>query len=175
MHIFIDPIPVQFPDLTDYRRNPVDVAVYPIYYTYKTAPAEETISICQILAKYLCRRLKYRDKQVAGVLGMSDGIVTNYYQDHYGRYDSSNFLPAPTDLNYITKEWRKIGIDFCGMICNHPSTQRTPTASELRFIAALLSFNLHLPSVLLGIVAGDEPTFFRFDRDFLQIWLENTK
>ena len=47
-----------------------------------------------------------------------------------------------------------------------------PGESDLRYMAALLTFNPRLPSVLLGIVADGQLYLYRFDRDFL-IWRQN--
>ena len=68
-------------------------------------------------------------------------------------------------------EWKKIGVDFGGMICSHGPEAQIPSASEQRFIAALLSRNPGLTSVLLGIISAGDFRFFRFDRDFFR---ENT-
>ena len=174
MEFFIDPIPVQFPDLTGFRRHPESVDTFPVYYTYKTVPVEETVSVCSVLTKHLRRRLKYQDTQAGGILGMSDGVITHYYHDHYARCDGDHFLPSSDDLNWIMRQWRKVGISFAGIIKCQAADQRTPSSSDLRYVAALLSFNPLLSSVLMAIVA-DDLYFFRYDRDFLPVWLENMK
>lgn len=165
---------IHFPDLTDHRRHMDSAETYPIYYIYKTVPTEETVSVCPTLAKYLCRRLKYRDCEAGGIWGMSDGIMTHYYHDHYARCNSDHFLPSPDDLNWIIRQWRKVGITFGGIIHCHPANRETPSASDLRYVATLLTFNPQIPSVMLCIIT-DTLRFFHFERDFLAYWSENMK
>lgn len=164
--------PIQFPDLTNCHRYIDSVETYPVHHIYKTTPVDDTVRVCSIMAKYLCRRLKYRDVEDGGILGMSEGIMTHYYRDHYAQRTGDSFIPAPDDLNMIIREWHKVGTSFGGIIHCHPVHRKTPSESDLQYIATLLTFNPQIPSVLMCIVA-DGLHFYRFERDFLTYWEEN--
>ena len=164
--------PIQFPELSNERRYDDSAEIYPVHYTYKTAPAEDVVKVFSILSKYLCRRLKYRDVEDGGILGISNGMIAHYYRDHYAQRTAESILYAPDDLNWIIHEWNKIGTTFGGLIHCHPAHRKAPSTSDLQYVAMLLTFNPQLPSVLLCIVA-DGLNFYRFERDFLTYWEEN--
>lgn len=157
---------IHFPDLADHRRFPDPAETYPVHYTYKTVFAEDSVRVCPTLAKYLCRRLKYRDHEEGGILGMSDGVMTHYYHDHNARCDGDHFLPAPDDLNWIIRQWGRVGITFGSIIHCHPVCREIPSLSDLQYVVMLLTFNPQISSVLLCIVT-DKLQFYRFERDFL--------
>ena len=85
--------PVSLPPYGDHRRVPVEVVQCPISYLYKKTQTEETVPVCAVLAKYLVRRVKYRDGEWGGILGMSDGVVTHYFPDHNGKTTEESYIP----------------------------------------------------------------------------------
>ena len=164
--------PVSLPPYGDHRRVPVEVVQCPISYLYKKTQTEETVPVCAVLAKYLVRRVKYRDGEWGGILGMSDGVVTHYFPDHNGKTTADSYIPCHEDLNWIIAQWKRVGIEFGGILRGNPPGETMPGESDLRYMAALLTFNPRLPSVLLGIVADGQLYLYRFDRDFLT-WRQN--
>ena len=161
-----DADPVQLPELPDRPAAAEAVQMYPVCCTYKRM--EETfVPVNPLLVKYLLRKQKYRGVETGGILGLSKGVITHYYHDHSGQEIEGGYFPNYEDLNWILAQWKQVGTEFGALLHIHAPGECVPSASDLRYVSAILSFNPKLPSVLLGIVADGQLTFFRFERDFL--------
>lgn len=155
----IPPLPVS-PAATE------GVVMYPVYCTYKQLK-EVYIPVNSLLVRYLLRKQKYRGSETGGILGLSQSIITHYYHDQGGKLIEGGYFPNYEDLNWILAQWKRVGTEFGALLHIHAPGECVPSASDLRYVSAILSFNPKLPSVLLGIVADGQLTFFRFERDFL--------
>lgn len=157
---------IQLPPLTGYPTEEQETVQCPVLCTYK--PMEESfVPVNSLLVRYLLRKQKYRGSETGGILGLSEGIITHYYHDQDGKQIEGGYFPNYEDLNWILAQWKRVGTEFGALLHIHAPGKCVPSASDLRYVSAILSFNPKLPSVLLGIVADGQLTFFRFERDFL--------
>ena len=157
---------VQLPPLPVSPVATEEVTMYPVYCTYKQMK-EVYAPVNSLLVRYLLRKRKYRGSETGGILGLSQGIITHYYHDEGGKQIEGDYFPNYEDLNWILAQWKRVGTEFGALLHIHAPGACAPSASDLRYVSAILSFNPQLPSVLLGIVADEQLTFFRFERDFL--------
>ena len=157
---------MQLPPLPDLPKAPQEIVRCPVMCTYKRVE-ESFVPVNSMLLKYLLRKRKYRGSETGGILGLSEGIITHYYHDQSGKQIEGSYFPDYEDLNWILAQWKWVGTKFGALLHIHAHGENTPSASDLRYMAAILTFNPQLPSVLLGIIADNQLAFYRFDRDFL--------
>ena len=157
---------VQLPPLSELPKAPQEIVRCPVMCTYKRME-ESFVPMNPVLLKYLLRKQKYRGSETGGILGLSQGIITHYYHDQGCKQIEGSYFPNYEDLNWIIAQWKRVGTEFGALLHIHAPGECVPSASDLRYVSAILSFDPQLPSVLLGIVADEQLTFFRFERDFL--------
>lgn len=141
---------------------------YPVTYSYKEAETDN-ISMSRELLDRIYASLYDRDTEQGGIVGRSaPGRLSRYYHDEDALCHPNQYLPSDR-LTLVVSRWMAEGIMFAGFIHTHPPGHHTLSLSDQLFVRGLLAENRWLPSVLMGILAGKELFFYRFDRDFLEI------
>ncbi|MBQ2446641.1 MAG: hypothetical protein II272_09410 [Oscillospiraceae bacterium] len=73
------------------------------------------------------------------ILGSKNGVICEFEYD-MGSQElmAAIYTPNVKRLNQVISDWRKRGIDFCGLAHSHPSLQRTHSANDISYIKTIM-------------------------------------
>lgn len=102
-----------------------------------------------------------------GILGMKDGLVSDYIHDNTRPIlNRAIYVPNTELLNRCIEEWAEKGIEFCGFVHSHPKGQNTLSGGDMEYIKLLYEVNPQLKNTYFPLVLnGRELKVYSVERN----------
>lgn len=83
--------------------------------------------------------IPYVPPEIGGVLGLKNGIITDYFFDIKNITNNSCcYIPDVKGINEKIVQWSKVGIQFCGIFHSHPLYQSELSIDDLIYINQII-------------------------------------
>jgi proteasome lid subunit RPN8/RPN11 len=92
-----------------------------------------------------------------GILGMKNGVICEYIHDNTSlETDKAVYVPNTEFLNDCIAKWADEGVEFCGIVHSHPTSQNDLSSGDHEYIKKLYQLNPHLGVLHFPVIVGDD-------------------